>query len=76
MSEDFTRYPVGHVLPDGRIISKCPVCGRSGLVLEMSTFVSVQHHEIESWTTASGELRGNAPRRNTTCFRRKNLEAG
>ncbi len=69
-AQDFTKLPVGYVLPDGRKIAKCPKCGRNGVAFTLLGSGSVEHFGIEIWLTASGEERGKL-RRGGVCLIRR-----
>ena len=67
---DYTQLEEGHKLENGFVISRCPICGRNGIVSRAGDSVTTTHHELEVWTTAGGEARGREPRKDSRCFRR------
>jgi hypothetical protein len=71
---DFTTLSVGARLQDGRVIQKCPICGRNGVVFATEAFVSAEHSRFEIYTTAAGEQRGKHTLPRARCFRRNQPE--
>jgi hypothetical protein len=64
---DYTLLPIGHVLSNGRMIAKCPSCGRNGVCMDLGKVVYVEHFALEKFTTAAGEIHGKWPRKNAVC---------
>jgi hypothetical protein len=72
---DYTKVPVGTVLPNGETVSKCPICGRPGIVSETESYISTKHTPTEVWITANGEERGKQPIPRGSCHRSKKRPA-
>ncbi len=69
---DYTAMEIGHVLADGRMISKCPKCGKNGVATDLGRLIWYQHYDSELFQTASGDTHAKRRRPNQQCRVTKN----